>query len=457
MSGPSRDPLTALLAGFVFPLHETLKGHESVRVRKALERSQWLSAAELDALRMAGLKRLLTIAGAEVPYYRELFRNEGFDPARLERFEDLSALPRLTKEAIRANGEAMKRPGATLRPMSTGGSTGAPLRFYLSAERVSHDVAAKWRATRWWGVDIGDPEIVLWGSPIELGRQDRARLWRDRLFRTTLLPAFEMSAARVREFLAEIGRRRPRMLFGYPSALAHLAASAEREGRRLDHAGIKVAFVTGEVLYPEQRSAIERVFGCRVANGYGGRDAGFIAHECPSGGMHLTAEDLVVELLDGEGRPVPAGTAGEITVTHLATADFPFIRYRTGDMAVAATGTCPCGRTLPRLSAIEGRTTDFVVASDGTVLHGLSLIYVMRELESVDSFRIVQESLDRTRVEVVAPEPISDAMRRTIEEGFRARLGSGVRVEVERVEAIAAEASGKYRYVQSRVAPQRER
>ncbi|MDZ7782431.1 MAG: hypothetical protein U5K56_05630 [Halioglobus sp.] len=196
-----------------------------------------------------------------------------------------------------------------------GGSTGEPLIFYRGRERVSHDVAAKWRATRWWGVDIGDPEIVVWGSPIELGSQDRIRLLRDKLLRTELLSAFEMSRANLLHFTQRLRRIRPRMLFGYPSSLALLAEYATANGYRVDDLGIQVVFVTAERLYDYQRDAIEGAFGCPVANGYGGRDAGFIAHECPEGGMHITAEDIVVEIVDEIGSSFPAGGKGEIVVT----------------------------------------------------------------------------------------------------------------------------------------------
>src|SRR5690606_29048298 len=230
---------------------------------------------------------------------------------------DLHRLPFLTKGVIRANTEALKHTNAQgLSRFNTGGSSGEPLIFFIGRERVSHDVAAKWRATRWWGVDIGDPEIVVWGSPIELGAQDRVRQWRDRLLRTELLPAFEMSEAKLDGFIAAIRRRRPKMLFGYPSALSHIARHAAQRGIAMDDLGIQVAFVTSERLYDDQRAAIARVFGCRVANGYGGRDAGFIAHECPAGGMHITADDIVVELIGRDDKPVPVGQPGEIVVTH---------------------------------------------------------------------------------------------------------------------------------------------
>ena len=74
-------------------------------------------------------------------------------------------------------------------------------------------------------------------------------------------------------------------------------------------------------------------------------------------------------------------------MTHTATADFPFVRYRTGDMAVMDDRRCACGRGLPMLRELQGRTTDFVIAADGTVLHGLSLIYIVRDLPGIHAFR----------------------------------------------------------------------
>lgn len=444
---------TRLVSGLLFPLHERLKKHGSVAVRRALERSQWLPAADLQALQLKRLNALLADAGRHVPYYRELFASLGLQPGGFKSLSELSQLPFLTKAVIRGHTEALKSEQAQgLARFNTGGSSGEPLIFFIGKERVSHDVAAKWRATRWWDVDIGDPEIVVWGSPIELGSQDRIRAWRDKLIRTQLLPAFEMSEAKLDGFIAAIRARRPKMLFGYPSALSHIARHAESRGQRMDDLGIKVAFVTSERLYDEQRLAIERVFACRVANGYGGRDAGFIAHQCPQGGMHLTAEDIIVEIVDGAGKVLPPGQAGEIVVTHLATRDFPFVRYRTGDVAVLDEGRCACGRGLPMLKEIQGRTTDFVVAADGTVLHGLALIYVLRDLPEVQAFKIVQHSKDHVSVQIVPAPGFGASHEAGIVHGFQQRLGSAVRVEVQQVQAIAPERSGKFRYVVSHVA-----
>ncbi len=448
------DLYTSLISGLFFPLHERFKKHGSVAARKDMEVSQWWDYKRLEALQLSRLCRLLTHIETHVPYYRELFAGISFEARDVHSLSDLTRLPLLDKATIRHNVEALKSDNARhLARFNTGGSSGDPLIFYISKERVSHDVAAKWRATRWWGVDIGDPEIVVWGSPIELGAQDSVRALRDRLLRTKLLPAFEMSEQQLDQFLVEIRSMRPRMLFGYPSALSHIARHAEAKGQRMDDLGIRVAFVTSERLYDEQRQQICKTFGCPVANGYGSRDAGFIAHECPQGGMHITAEDIIVEILDQQGVPSPYGEAGEIVVTHLATRDFPFIRYRTGDIGVLDSKRCTCGRGLPLLKEIQGRSTDFLVARNGTVMHGLALIYVLRDLPQILAFKIIQESLDFTRVLVVSENGLSSELIAKIEGGFKARLGQGVKIAVVEVPAILAEKSGKFRYVISMVAP----
>ncbi len=444
------DIYTAVISAIVFPLHEKIKKHTTVTVRKNMEKSQWLSLDELKELQLGRLKQLLLFASKNVPYYKNMFNRLNFNPENINSIQDIQQLPFLTKAVIREHSDQIKSLNATnLSKFNTGGSSGQPLVFYISNERVSHDVAAKWRATRWWGVDIGDPELVVWGSPIELGAQDRVRLVRDKLLRTKLLPAFDMSEDRILMFIDEIKQYRPKMLFGYPSALGRIASYAIDHQIDMKKIGVRVAFVTSEYLYPEQRELIESCFGCNVANGYGGRDAGFIAHECPQGNMHITAEDIIVEIINSQGQPVAHGESGEIVVTHLATGDYPFIRYRTGDIGILSEDQCACGRGLPVLKEIQGRTTDFVVSYNGNVMHGLALIYVLRELTSINQFKIVQQSKHKTTVYLVVNPEFCRRDENNIINGFKERLGNEVTVSIEVVDTIPAEKSGKFRYVVS--------
>lgn len=443
---------TKLVSNVLFPFHEKLKGHDTVAIKKELEQSQWWTREQINEYQAKRLKQLVSNAYQHVPYYRELMKEHRIRPEEIRSVQDLQRFPFLTKQLIKQHTEALKADThPQLQRFNTGGSTGEPLIFYIGKERVSHDVAAKWRATRWWDVDIGDPEIVVWGSPVELGAQDRLREMRDKLLRTELMPAFEMSEENLDKFVEKIRQARPKMLFGYPSALSLIARHAKKHGINMDNLGIKVAFVTSERLYDEQKRDIETIFGCPTANGYGGRDAGFIAHQCPEGNMHITAEDIIIELVDNKGQIVPNGEAGEVVVTHLATSEFPFIRYKTGDVAVLSDETCNCGRGLPILKEIQGRTTDFIVAMDGTVIHGLALIYILRDIPSIKQFQIIQQTVDSMVVKLVVLDGFSDSDKKLILDGFRTRLGSDICVNLDQVDEIPPEESGKFRYVKSLV------
>ena len=445
---------TRLVSKLLFPLHERLKKHDTVAIKAQLEKSQWLPSNEIMQAQNERLQQFIGQIIKEVPYYKALFNKLGLSSSDINSVDDLHKLPFLNKTTIRENYSALKSNHAgAVSSFTTGGSSGTPLTFLLGDERVSHDVAEKWRATRWWDVDIGDKEIVAWGSPIELGAQDKVRILRDKLFRSTLIPAFDVDESKLLGFIDRIKSIQPQMLFGYPSVFSLIAKLALAQNIDLTQLGIKVIFVTSERLYPYQREIIEQAFGAPVANGYGSRDAGFIAHQCPSGSMHISAEDLIVEIIDNDGNVVEDGEKGEVVITHMATSDFPFVRYRTGDIAALDTKTCTCGRGLPVLKDIEGRTTDFVVAANGTMMHGLALIYILRELDGIEEFKIIQETKLLTRVQIVPSQnsELSSELREKITSGFKARLGDEVVIDLEVSQQIEAEKSGKFRYVISKV------
>ncbi len=440
---------THIISNMVFPLQETFKQHDTVHRRKSLEDSQWWSRQRIDDLQLTNLKKFLSECQAKVPYYQNLFKQYGFNPDAVKSVADLQQLPTLDKRTIRNNLQALKADGAPLSQFNTGGSSGEPLIFFLGKDRVSHDVAAKWRATRWWNVDIGDQEVVIWGSPIELGAQSKLRLLRDKIFRSALLSATKLSDQRLDEFLGRIEQCQPKMLFGYPSVISMLAERSIQRGMDLKKLGVRVVFVTAECLYQHQRELIEAAFGCPVANGYGGRDAGFLAHECPHGSMHISAEDIVIEILDADGQAVGPGIEGEIVVTHTATYGFPFVRYRTGDIGSLSDGKCECGRGLPMIEKIIGRTNDFVISNSGEKFHGSSLTYVIRGIEGINSFKVIQLDRHTTSVQLTINDSYQPGSEEVIRRAFKSKLGDMVEVNFEYLDAIPAEKSGKYRYVVS--------
>lgn len=418
-----------------------------------LERTQWLDRAEIERLQLDKLRRLLTAAIEHCPWHAQRIRASGLDLARPLSLEDLRRLPTMTKADARAHGDEMvwrDVPGGAYK-YNTGGSSGEPLIFYYGRRRQASDAAGRMRARRWWGVEPGEREVYLWGAPVELNKTDRIKQLRDRLINQLVLNAFEMSPARMDEYCKAIQAYRPRCIYGYASSVALLAAHAHERAFKFRLPALKVVCTTGEPLYPHQRELISEVFGAPVANEFGSRDIGFTAHESPQGQMLLMSESILLEVLDPEGRPVAPGELGEAVMTGLESFAQPFIRYRTGDMVRLSPEPCRAGRGLHVIAEVLGRSTDFLVRADGTIMHALAGIYVLRAVEGVAEFKLVQHMVDRIEVQVVPGPGWNDLAKRQIEQGLKDRLGPEVKVEFKLVDTIPPEASGKHRYVVSHV------
>ncbi len=439
----------------IYPLHERLMQRPTFAYLQSLEQSQWYEPEAMRALQLEKLKALLAVAEQHCPWHAARIRQAGLDVAAMS-LDDLQRLPTMTKRDAIAHGQDMvwrDVPGGAFK-YNTGGSSGEPLIFYFGRWRQASDAAGRMRARRWWGVDVGEREVYLWGAPVELNKTDRLKTWRDRLLNQLVLNAFEMSPTNMDRYIEAIEAYQPRCIYGYASSIALLAAHAKRRGRRLRLPVLKVVCTTGEPLYDHQRELIGEVFGAPVASEYGSRDIGFTAHESPTGQMLLMNESIILEILDGDDCPVAAGEIGEVVLTGLCSQAQPFIRYRTGDMARQTDEHCREGRSLQVIGEVMGRSTDFVVRADGTIMHALAVIYVLRAVEGVEAFKFIQHRVDGVEIQLVKNEQWTNAAETEIIRGIRARLGEQVEVELRYFDRLPPEASGKHRYVVSHVAPE---
>jgi phenylacetate-CoA ligase len=307
------------------------------------------------------------------------------------------------------------------------------------------------RARRWWGVDVGDKEVYLWGAPVELNKTDRVKQLRDRLFNQLVLNAFEMSPARMDDYCRAIQSYRPRCIYGYASSVALLAAHARERGFRFRLPELRVVCTTGEPLYPHQRELIGEVYGAPAANEFGSRDIGFTAHETPDGQMLLMSESILLEVLDPDGHPVAPGETGEAVMTGLESLAQPFLRYRTGDMVRLSPEADRAGRGLHVIAEVLGRSTDFLVRPDGTIMHALAGIYVLRAVPGVAEFKLIQHTAGDLEVQIVPGAAWTEASGAQILAGLGQRMGEKVPIELRLVEHIPPETSGKHRYVVSHV------
>jgi phenylacetate-CoA ligase len=444
----------SVVRNLIYPVHEALLKRPTFAYLRDLERSQYLDRKAIEELQMAKLGALLRKAHSHCPWYTRLIDTAGLEVYRDQplSMEDLQRLPTMDKQLATEQGSDMiwhDVPGGSY-PYNTGGSSGEPLRFRFGRWRQASDAAGRMRARRWWGVEVGDREVYLWGAPVELKKTDRIKTLRDRMFNQLVLNAFEMSAANMDAYIDAIRRYRPSCIYGYASSIALLAEHARSRKKSLRMPSLKVVCTTGEPIFPHQRELLQEVFDVPVANEFGSRDIGFTAHEAPGGSMLLMSESIILEVLDDQGIPVSPGSTGEAVMTGLCSEAQPFIRYRTGDMVTLGEETDTGGRGLHVIADVAGRSTDFVVKPDGTIMHALAVIYEIRDKPGVGEFKFIQHDLHTCEVQVVPGPGWQEATSRDpLVRDLKARLGKEVSIEVRLVERIPAEASGKYRYVVS--------
>jgi phenylacetate-CoA ligase len=373
---------------------------------RALEQSQWWSPQQLQSLQLARLRRLVDHAYAQVPLYRRLWDAHDVRPQDIRSLEDLARLPLLDKPTLRAaypdDALAANADRRQLVRYASSGSTGEPLQFVMTrAEKGqrwavmfrSWAMASAYQGMRVANVKDGHALGVFHNGPLQRLEQQATRMLN--------LSAYAVHDRRLDQVVRDLVRFRPEVMFAYPGTAYHLAVALTE--RRID-LPLHAVITSGEMLHPFQRQAIERQFHCQVHDYYGGEGMD-VAMQCGFGSTyHINAESVIVEVVDANGRPLPAGQEGSIVLTNLHAYAMPFIRYVVGDVGALAAGQCACGRGLPLLDHVSGRSSDQLTLPSGRGLLMWFFTDVFRQVPGVKSFQMRQVAPDRIIV-LVAPGP----------------------------------------------------
>ncbi|MEO1086627.1 MAG: AMP-binding protein [Acidobacteriota bacterium] len=420
-------------------------GDETDRlVAEALERDYW-DADEWRRFHDEQLRRRLDDAALHVPAYAA--RRPG---------TPLDAWPLLHKSALRSDPRAFldtRRNPKKLYAEHTSGTSGTPLRLFWSRRTVRAWYAlSEARSRAWYGVAGRDRWASLGGQLVADTRRTEPPFWVwNAGLRQLYLSSYHLSASLVGPYLKALEAHRVRYLWGYPSALATLAALTldATDGGGARHLGLKVAIANAEPVLGTQRRLVEEAFGCPLRETYGMAELAAAASECEHGRLHLWPDVSHVEIQDDDGRAAPAGEAGRLVATGLVSDAQPLVRYVAGDrLRLAVDDACPCGRTLPVLAAVEGRVDDVIVTPDGRRIGRLDPVF-KADLPMLEA-QIVQESPTAVRLRYVPEKRLDGAGRRRLEADLRRRLASrlpGMGVEVEAVDTIPRGAQGKFQAV----------
>jgi len=440
----------------IYPILQICSGRDTLRHFKELEKTQWLSVGEIKKMQWNKLKNLLEYAYANVPYYHRIFKTLNMTPKDITTPDDFRKLPLLDKEEIKNNISCIVSSNyrtKDLIPNSTGGSTGVNLNFFSDGKNSGRVGAIVLRNDNWAGLEIGDKKAVLWGSPFDISLQgDLKNKINARLFRTLFLSSYHLSEENMFVYAKKLLRYKPKVIRGYPSPLCRFAKFLEENG--IEGINPKSLISSAEVLHDYQRELIESVFQCRVFNRYGCREFSTIAQECSEhSGMHINAEHVYVECLNGHGEPAAPGERGELATTNLDNYGMPFIRYRIGDIGVLSDKKCNCGRGLPILEKIDGRVFDIVVGTNGRAVGGTFWTLLLRTaIKGIKQFQVVQESMSKIDIKVVPDESFEEGQISKLTNKIREYLGEDMKINFQVVDIIPPTRSGKYRFVISKVA-----
>lgn len=429
---------TALFDSLLWPVWErVIRRRETLDHLRYLEQSQWQDQEERQAEEVRALVSLLSYAGRNVPYYRELFRAHRFEPRGVRSRADLAELPFLTREIIRERYHDLIDPahrGKNLKK-GTSGSTGTPLKFEYSMASECWRQAVKVRGYGWAGYRPGRKTFYYWAAVSAATPTFKIRF--DRLLRReTFLDSMRQDEDSRRAALEMLRRTRPEVIVCYTQSCAQFARWIVERGLR-DWDDIPVICGAEAVLLAD-RAALAEAFGPEIFETYGSRETMLVAAECEAhAGMHLSEENLLVELTR-DGRAVAPGETGDVAITDLHNLGMPMIRYLNGDLAVAGDpGRCACGRGLTRIARVDGRRADTMLDRDGNAVPGIvfHVLFSDARKELVRQFQAVQCAEGEVVLKVVRGRDFDEEAFRSVTHRFATYL-RGLPFKVEFHESI---------------------
>lgn len=407
----------------------------------ALRKQQWLSLGELEEIQERDLKKMVRHAYEKVPYYHTLFDSAGIKPDDIKGVSDLGRVPITTRlqmqnlqpEEILARGTDGRRCKRTM----TSGSSGIPLVVYLR-KRDSDYYAAVWART---SLESGQKP---WDRTAYVRNNPLPRFWFEHL--GIWKKHFVLISREPEGKLGHLKAIRPDVIRGCVSYLADEMREGDTHGLRP-----RLIFSMGSVLDDESRNVFKSSLGAEVFDFYGAIELGCIAWECSRHmGYHVNIDNLVLELVK-DGRPARAGETGRVICTGLHSFAMPFIRYDLGDTAILSDRKCSCGRGLPLLERIEGRTDDFLVCASGRVFSPPRVVGQFRLLPGVSQFKAVQEKAGEVTIQVVPKQGYSGGLEKKVREVMAGLFGNELAVKVTILDRMPPDPSGKLRSVVSNV------
>jgi len=423
---------------------------------KFVRDAQWWPAERTREYQLKKLREILILVYEKTGFYRRMFDSVGLQPGDIKTLDNINQLPVIDRNVVIENLSDMCTKSVMAGDVehgTTAGTSGVPLRLYMNADRSATEygyLVASWERA---GYRLGMPMAVLRGRTVRADRNGLHHEY-DPILRHHYYSSFHMSDENMARYLEHIATIGPCFLHVYPSTVAALARFILRGGKHTPK-NIKGIIAESEIVYPEQRQIVKRVFGCRYFSCYGQSEKVVLAAGCEkSDDYHVWPTYGFFELLDEYGKAVTTpGQRGEIVGTGFINTVMPFIRYRTGDWATYVGGRCEaCGREHTIIRDIRGhRTQEVLIAADGSEIPWAALNMHDDTFMHVRQFQFMQETPGQAVLRIVPADGFGEDDAERIHRNLGRKLDNQLAFTIELAKAISLHARGKVIYVDQRI------
>ncbi len=434
------------LAGRAYRLLPTRwrQGRAYARFQQEAADSTTWDAQTLRRYQVQALRDSL-LAAEKAPLYARRFAEAGVRAADFETLEQLQAYPLLTKQDLLEHREALVNPTIPAHErlyLTTGGSSGVPVGFYLH-KGISRPKEQAYLETQWArrGYRHGDRVAVIRGGVTSSRAQgsiqsyDATRGW-------LILSSYHLTLERLPEYVAALNRFRPQHLHAYPSAALMLA-------RGLQQLGLKLAFPLtsllcgSEKLERESQRELEGFFGCRVFHWYGHSERVVLAGQgCESDHLFFWPGYGYVEF-----GPADENGHREIIGTSFHNHVMPLIRYRTGDYVrfpAARSGELP---GLVEIDSVVGRDYEFLLSASGRQISLTAINMHDRIFDGLLAVQFAQGAAGRVEFRYQPGPQWQPDRLQSLRAGLLRKLGDDFSLTLNPMAELEKTRAGKHRWL----------
>lgn len=426
---------------------------------KAEKTFPYSSLQKLRRVQNRRIKKIVALAYETVPFYREFMKKAKLLPTDFRTASDLEKLPLVNSEDLAKNPEQFYSSAidnGRVLALDTSGSTG---RYKV----IQHDFKAMFLAragghrirmvlSNFVGRSLGYKEVKVTPhggtGPIIL-QFYKAHSWVPKGIKVKHAMAFPEET--FEDNIRVINELEPDVIAGFGSYIGAIYQWAWMHGLRIHSP--KVICYGGDSLQEPNRRIIEDEYQIPVISSYQACEALNIAFQCEMRkGFHISVDQVVLRIVDSEGNTLPPGSTGEIVMSNLINRATVLLNYRMGDLGQLSRQPCSCGRTLPTLTRLQGRTDELIFLSDGEVVHESVTLSGLYSVPGVMQVQVTQKSLTCFLIKVVCgSDRDTEAVKKELADTFLEIIGTadGISLEIEAVKVIPQEKNGKFRSVVS--------